>query len=167
MKKKFWGLFVALGLLTNTGILSASGISLFEIGSRAASLAGAFTGLADNSSAIYYNPAGIAFAVLAAFLIISIPFSTSPALSARSMVKLVHILAFAYAIPVVLGTRPRIERALLCTATAVTTVLAADLVRLSVKCGAELMQQARLTHPYIMSHPNVASMMAASWAGST
>ena len=27
----------------------------------AASLAGAFTGLADNSSAIYYNPAGIAF----------------------------------------------------------------------------------------------------------
>jgi long-chain fatty acid transport protein len=61
MTKKLWGLFIIIGFLLNTGILSASGLSLFEVGSRAASMSGAFVGLADNTSAIYYNPAGIAF----------------------------------------------------------------------------------------------------------
>jgi long-chain fatty acid transport protein len=61
MIKKLWGLPVVIGLLVITGILTASGLSLFEVGSRAATMSGAYVGLADNSSAIYYNPAGIAF----------------------------------------------------------------------------------------------------------
>jgi long-chain fatty acid transport protein len=61
MIRKLWGLSIVIGFLVNTGILNASGISLFEIGSRAASLSGAYVALADNSSAIFYNPAGIAF----------------------------------------------------------------------------------------------------------
>jgi long-chain fatty acid transport protein len=61
MRKKLLGLSIVLCLLASSGMLCASGISLFEIGSRAASMSGAYVGLADNSSAIYYNPAGIAF----------------------------------------------------------------------------------------------------------
>ncbi len=61
MIKKMWGLPVVVGLLAITGMLTASGISLFEVGSRAATMSGAYAGLVDNSSAIYYNPAGIAF----------------------------------------------------------------------------------------------------------
>ncbi len=61
MIKKLWSLPIVIGLLMNTSILAASGLSLFEVGSRAATMSGAYVGLADNSSAIYYNPAGIAF----------------------------------------------------------------------------------------------------------
>lgn len=60
MLKKLWGLFI-IGLFMTHSILSASSLSLFEIGTRAACMSGAYVGLADNSSAIYYNPAGIAF----------------------------------------------------------------------------------------------------------
>jgi len=61
MTRKLWSLLFVFGLLVNASILTASGIGLFEVGSRAASMSGAFVGLADNTSAIYYNPAGIAF----------------------------------------------------------------------------------------------------------
>jgi long-subunit fatty acid transport protein len=52
---------LAAGFLSNAGFLNAAGISLFEVGARAATMANAYVGLADNPSAIYYNPAGIAF----------------------------------------------------------------------------------------------------------
>ncbi len=53
-------LFVVLLLLTAADV-NATGYRLYELGAKAATLAGAFTGRADNTSAIYYNPAGIAF----------------------------------------------------------------------------------------------------------
>ena len=39
----------------------ASGFSILELGGRAAGMGGAFAGLADDGSALFYNPAGIAF----------------------------------------------------------------------------------------------------------
>ncbi|MBN2264825.1 MAG: outer membrane protein transport protein [Candidatus Aminicenantes bacterium] len=39
----------------------AQDFSFYEIGARAASLGGSFTARADDASAIYYNPAGLAF----------------------------------------------------------------------------------------------------------
>lgn len=53
-------LFVVLLLLTAADV-NATGYRLYELGAKAATLAGAFTGSADNTSAIYYNPAGLAF----------------------------------------------------------------------------------------------------------
>jgi long-chain fatty acid transport protein len=53
-------LLVVLVLICATDLF-ATGYRLYELGAKAATLAGAFTGRADNTSAIYYNPAGIAF----------------------------------------------------------------------------------------------------------
>jgi long-chain fatty acid transport protein len=61
MLKELRGFFTIMGILMMNSSIAASGLSLFEVGSRAACMSGAFVGLADNSSAIYYNPAGIAF----------------------------------------------------------------------------------------------------------
>lgn len=48
-------------VLTSAQYLKASGFVIYELGARAAALAGAFVARADDTSAIYYNPAGIAF----------------------------------------------------------------------------------------------------------
>jgi long-chain fatty acid transport protein len=48
---------LALGLRP----LAASGQSLFEPGARAAGMGGAFVAQADDTSALFYNPAGLAF----------------------------------------------------------------------------------------------------------
>ena len=54
-------LVVTLIIAAGTQHTTANGFSAFAIGARAAALAGAFTAHADDASAIYYNPAGIAF----------------------------------------------------------------------------------------------------------
>jgi len=41
--------------------LCAEGFSIFELGARAATLGGAFVARVDDASAIYYNPAGLAY----------------------------------------------------------------------------------------------------------
>ncbi|MCK6603169.1 MAG: outer membrane protein transport protein [Bacteroidetes bacterium] len=51
---------VLLACLLSIGAM-AGGFSIPEQGSKAAGLAGAFTGLANDPSAIYFNPAGISF----------------------------------------------------------------------------------------------------------
>ena len=51
-------------MLTMTAFLSApalpNGLNLNSIGTKALAMGGAFVGLADDFSAIYWNPAGIA-----------------------------------------------------------------------------------------------------------
>ncbi len=61
MKKNISVLVAILLIATSTQHLTASGFTTFEIGARAAALAGAFAAYVDDASAIYYNPAGIAF----------------------------------------------------------------------------------------------------------
>src|ERR1700737_2053550 len=39
----------------------ASGFSILELGGRGAGMGGAFTAIADDGSALFYNPAGIGF----------------------------------------------------------------------------------------------------------
>lgn len=48
-------------LVVTTVVASGAGFQLFEAGSRATGFAGAFTAQASDPSAIFYNPAGIAF----------------------------------------------------------------------------------------------------------
>ena len=49
-----------LGLL-GAGAAQGGGFSIYEAGARATALGGAFTATADDGSAIFYNPAGLAF----------------------------------------------------------------------------------------------------------
>jgi len=58
-KRIFW--LILFFTLTSAQYLKASGFAIYELGARAAALAGAFVARADDTSAIYYNPAGIAF----------------------------------------------------------------------------------------------------------
>jgi long-chain fatty acid transport protein len=52
-------LAVAVLLLTSDAM--AGGFNIYEMGARATSLGGAFTATADDGSAIFYNPAGLAY----------------------------------------------------------------------------------------------------------
>ncbi len=57
MKKLLTSFFLAFALLT-TSIL-ANGLNLNSIGPKAAAMGGAFIGLSDDYSSIYWNPAGM------------------------------------------------------------------------------------------------------------
>ncbi len=57
MKRLFTTIFVALVLFVSTAL--SNGLNLNSIGVKAGGMGGAFIGLADDYSAIYWNPAGI------------------------------------------------------------------------------------------------------------
>jgi long-chain fatty acid transport protein len=61
MRTKIFSVFLVVLVLLFAADLKATGYRLYELGAKAAALAGAFAGRADNTSAIYYNPAGLAF----------------------------------------------------------------------------------------------------------
>ena len=59
MQKKALGMLVALSFLLPAMVL-ANGLNLNGLGTRAQSLGGAFVGIADDFSAVFWNPAGAA-----------------------------------------------------------------------------------------------------------
>jgi len=59
--KHFLALFAALTLLLLPHAATAGGFNIYEMGGRATALGGAFTATADDPSAIFYNPAGMAW----------------------------------------------------------------------------------------------------------
>jgi long-chain fatty acid transport protein len=61
MFKKISILFLFAIFFSGSGYLSATALTLYNLGPKAATLAGAFVGRADNATALYYNPAGLAF----------------------------------------------------------------------------------------------------------
>lgn len=60
MKKGKNVLFVLVALLMLSPLAFANGLNLNSLGTRALAMGGAFVGLADDFSAIYWNPAGLA-----------------------------------------------------------------------------------------------------------
>ncbi len=54
-------LFILLFMVSSFCSLEASGFGPFGLSARAAALGGAFAALTDDASAVYYNPAGLAF----------------------------------------------------------------------------------------------------------
>jgi O-antigen ligase len=108
------------------------------------------------------NPAGIAFLAFAGLLLILVPLSTNPSLSVRDMAKALPTWGAAFAIPALFTSRNRMWSAILYSAIGLALVLAADLVRLTVILGPDLLSEARYTRPYVLNHPNVASLMAAA-----
>lgn len=61
MLKKIFLLPMCVALTVGPGYLSATGLTLYDVSPKAAAMAGAFIGRADNTTAIYYNPAGLTF----------------------------------------------------------------------------------------------------------
>jgi O-antigen ligase len=111
-------------------------------------------------SPVWRTPAGLAFLLLALFTLALLPLSTDPLLSTKSALKSIHVAAGALAIPVIFNTRARLQSALLASATAITLILGSDLIRLVLFLKVPLLTSARVTKPYVLNHPNVASMMA-------
>jgi long-chain fatty acid transport protein len=54
-------LIAGAATLLTAGAAAAGGFNIYEAGARATALGGAFTATADDGSAIFYNPAGLAF----------------------------------------------------------------------------------------------------------
>jgi O-antigen ligase len=111
--------------------------------------------------AVWRCPAGIVFLLFVLFVLCSLPFSTSPSLSLRDVIKFARIAAPAWALPVLFPTRAKIRTALLYSAIAVTLILSADLIRLMLLVKADFFAEARFIEPFMLNHPNVSSMMAA------
>lgn len=61
MGKKTIISFAAFFMISGSCFLEASGFRNFELGARAATLGGAFVARADDVTAVFYNPAGLAF----------------------------------------------------------------------------------------------------------
>jgi len=61
MYRRFRGAFLFIGLVLAAGPAWTAGFGFYEQGAKATAMGGAFAGLADDPSAIFYNPAGIAF----------------------------------------------------------------------------------------------------------
>ena len=59
--KKIQLTMLILSFLSLTAMLFAGGFSLTGVGSRATAMGGAFRGLADDASAMYWNPGGLGF----------------------------------------------------------------------------------------------------------
>lgn len=59
--KKMRFMLLSILLLATAGSLFASGFALTGVGSRATAMGGAFRGLADDMSSMYWNPAGLGF----------------------------------------------------------------------------------------------------------
>ena len=57
MRKSLLGFAIVLVLASG---LFANGLNLNGLGARAASMGGAFVGLADDFTAVFWNPAGLA-----------------------------------------------------------------------------------------------------------
>jgi long-chain fatty acid transport protein len=61
MRKRIASALLVAGLVLSAGLVQAAGFSIYEAGSRATALGGAFTASADDGSAIFYNAAGLSF----------------------------------------------------------------------------------------------------------
>jgi O-antigen ligase len=78
----------------------------------------------------------------------------------RDLSKTTTPIALAVALPVLLPTTRRIALMLNSLAVAITLIAAWDLIRIGSALGRAAWGQARFYQPYLLNHPNVASMMA-------
>ncbi len=98
-RKRIALLILCISLMT--GLLQANGLSLNGLGSKAVSMGGAFIGLADDFSLVYWNPAGAGFlsrplfGTTAADLMPTNRYETDSTLQAKT--KFSHYLSFLLA----------------------------------------------------------------------
>ncbi len=115
-------------------------------------------------SAAWANGAGRAFIALLAFTILSVAWTPHASMALSSLGRQLPFLAAAFAIPVLFDTERKLRGAMLASAVAMTLILGIDLIRLNWLLGSYFIREARYTAPFVLNHPNVASMMAGSAA---
>lgn len=109
---------------------------------------------------VWLNGAGIAFVILFAFIVVTLPLSTSLTFSARDFVKMLPEFVVMFLIPIVFCTRARLEGVLFYSAVGLTIILGYDLIRLVYTLGPDAIAKAHAFEPFILNHSNVASMAA-------
>ncbi|MDA0323126.1 MAG: hypothetical protein O2923_10485 [Verrucomicrobia bacterium] len=109
---------------------------------------------------VWRSTAGLLGIGVLVWALVSIVLSVEPALSGRDFVKQLDILAAAFAIPIVLNTRSRVEKALLIASLAWTIVLGYHLIEMHRELGTDLVQKAHDYRPAAMVHANIESMIA-------
>jgi len=114
---------------------------------------------------LWRNVSGLAFLAFAAFVLLALPLATRPELAGRDLVKVAKVMVAMLGVGAIFDTRAKLRTAMLYSAAAITLVLAADLLRLLLLLGPSLLAEARYTEPFVLNHPNVASMMGilAGW----
>ena len=115
-----------------------------------------------DAARLWVNPAGLAFALVILYTIATLPLSQFPGQSAREFAKLLKLLAGAWALAALCNTPRRVEGALVCHAAGVTLLVLFDMARLAWRLGPDLLRKAHTYEPFLLTHPNVASMLAAS-----
>lgn len=115
---------------------------------------------ASRGASAWRQPAGVAFIVVMAYTVATLPFSDAALISMREFGRFLKIAAGAFAIPVIFDTREKVKSALLYSAVAITAALTYDLARLRHHLGGELLARAHSFEPFILNHSNVSSMMA-------
>lgn len=109
---------------------------------------------------VWFNAAGAAFAALALFVMVSIPFSTRPALSLSDFVGSLDILAAVFAITVLFDSEDKVERALFYGAFSVIVLVGFDLCRLAWRLRGDLLTGAHKYQPFWLTHTITSSLAA-------
>lgn len=113
---------------------------------------------------VWISPVGIALMLLLAHMLIMLPLSLYPALSARDFTRHLDLIAGMIVIPALFNTRRRMQKAMFFSAGAMALGFAYDLIRLAYKLGDSILSKAHSFEPFLQNHSNVASMMAGSAA---
>lgn len=96
--------------------------------------------------------------------LLHIPLSVLPSASVRDLIRDADILAAVLAIPVIFDTKPKLHRALIYSAIAITLLVAVDAVRLALILGRTITTGAHTFKPFLFGHPNNASIMSGAAA---
>jgi hypothetical protein len=147
--------------------LAAAAVLWFDPSSGIATailLGGGLFGLfrARKTFAAWRNPAGALIAAGALWAALSALWSFYPTAACAIWPNRSPLaLAGAWQLPAIFDRPDRVWAAVLASATAVTATLAVDLARIIALLGwSWTFPAARFLHPYLYTHPNVASMMA-------
>jgi hypothetical protein len=110
---------------------------------------------------VWRSRTGVLFGAVALYALAALAWSRSPGDSARDATRLAAVLAVTVALPALSGTARRVVAAVHASAAALTAILAADLVRLALKLGPDLLRAAHACEPFALGHsPNVGGAAA-------
>ncbi|MFO7534194.1 MAG: O-antigen ligase family protein [Kiritimatiellia bacterium] len=112
------------------------------------------------AAALWSSPPGLAALLIPLSAALLLPFAVFPAAAGWELLSDWRLAAGAFALSVWVADGRRAERVLFASAGVLTLLFAGDLIRLSTALGPALLVQGRYYKPYVLNHPNVASLLA-------
>lgn len=112
--------------------------------------------------ALWHHPAGWLFLIGALLAVLSLGWSYCPRGTLRDLSKSLPLALGVWGISTMAANRKRVWQILLASALLISLMLLWDMRRILLNLeGADLLTTARHLRPYLYSHPNVSSLMAA------